>query len=174
MDYRLILIIFTCVFAIFPIVFFLVSKNEKHIKVVYFILTILYCLVVCVGVFTNIQLNKLITIEFLDNINNLNKTFNFNLFPNTFQDVIINILMFVPLGFLLMPIFKKHAFVKTLLIGISFTIMIEISQLVLPISRNPQLSDIILNSLSCLIGIACFIILKLVSSKLKSKNKKTI
>ena len=64
--------------------------------------------------------------------------------------------------------------IKTLIIGIGFSVLIEILQLVLPINRSPQLSDIILNSLSCLIGILSFNLFKFIVMKLKSKKKKTI
>ena len=104
----------------------------------------------------------------------LNKTFNFDIVANDLQDFIINILMLVPFGFLLKPIFQKYSITKTLIIGIGFSVLIEMLQLVLPINRSPQLSDIILNSLSCLIGIVSFILFKLIIIKLKSNKKKTI
>ena len=173
MDFRIILLILSIIFAIFPILFFSVSKNAKHIKVVSLVLSILYILVICIGVFSNIQLGKDITIIPFDLTVKLNKSFDFNLISKNIQDFIINILMFIPLGFLLTPLFKTHTVLKTLLIGISFSILIEIMQLILPINRSPQLSDIVLNSLSCLIGIACFLLFRFIVAKLKS-NKKTI
>ena len=170
MDYRIILAILLLFFAIIPIVNFLVIKNEKIIKVIFLILAIIYCILICIGVFFKVNLAQKITITLFENVESVNKSFSFYPFAKTLTDFLINILMFVPLGFLLSPIIKKHTLIKTLLIGLIFSTFIELMQLLLPIVRSPQLSDIILNTLSCLIGGLCFSLLKLFKSLLTRKK----
>lgn len=167
MDYRLVLIVFSLSFAIFPIAFFLLSKNEKHIKIVFLILTILYSIIVCIGVFSNIKLGKTISISLFENTTHIKKEFNFNLSNIGKTDFIINILMFIPLGFLLNPLFKKRATVISICVGLIFSIFIETMQLLLPIIRGPELTDIILNTISCFVGVCCYLILKTIKIKFK-------
>ena len=170
MDYRIILAILLLCFAIIPIVNFLLIKNEKVIKIIFLILAIIYSILICIGVFFKVNLAQNITITLFKNVEGVNKSFSFYPFAKTLTDFLINILMFVPLGFLLSPILKKHTLIKTLLIGFIFSTFIELMQLLLPIVRSPQLSDIILNTLSCLIGGLCFSLLKLFKSLLTRKK----
>ena len=173
MDYRILLALMTIIFAIFPIALFLRVKRLIRVKKIFVILAIFYILIVCVGVFTNVSLGKVITIKPFNDLGNANKPFNWEIISKKNTDFVINILMLVPLGFLLGPTFERFAIIKSVAICASFSIIIECMQLVLPIGRNPQLNDIILNTLSGLIGVICFYLLKLLRNiiiKIKKKH----
>ncbi|MGN1133032.1 MAG: VanZ family protein [Oscillospiraceae bacterium] len=66
-------------------------------------------------------------------------------------DFIFNIIMFVPLGILLMTFFKERAFVKTISIGLLSTVTVELVQGLSKLGTC-ELVDIISNFLGAVIG----------------------
>ncbi|MDF2656503.1 MAG: VanZ family protein [Bacillota bacterium] len=80
-----------------------------------------------------------------------------------------NILLFMPLGFMLPCIWTKYKVLwKTALSGITFSLVIELSQLFN--SRVTDIDDLLTNTLGALIGWSIFKLLKKQLSKLQSKN----
>ena len=80
-----------------------------------------------------------------------------------------NIILFVPLGFMLPCIWKKYEVLrKTALFGITFSFIIELSQL---FNRNrvTDIDDLLMNTLGALIGWIIFRLLKRHLSKLQDK-----
>ncbi len=80
-----------------------------------------------------------------------------------------NILLFIPLGFMLPCIWKKYEVLwKTALSGITFSLIIELSQL---FNRNrvTDIDDLLMNTLGALIGWVIFRLLKEHLSKLQDK-----
>ena len=74
---------------------------------------------------------------------------------------ILNILIFIPLGVLLYPLFKKKRIIKVVLIGFIISLSFEIFQLY-TIIGSFMLSDLISNTIGCLIGcILCMLLLKI-------------
>lgn len=94
-------------------------------------------------------------------------SFNVNLVP--FQEpniihYILNIIMFMPLGFLLPHIWKDYRkFGKTLLFGIGFTLLIEIGQLFS--FRATDIDDLIMNTLGTVVGYAAWFVFHKIFSK---------
>ena len=79
-----------------------------------------------------------------------------------------NILLFIPLGFMLPWIWKKYEVLwKTALFGITFSLIIELSQLFN--SRITDLDDLLMNTLGALIGWVIFRLLKKHLAKLQDK-----
>lgn len=77
-----------------------------------------------------------------------------------------NILLFVPLGFMLPFIWKKYEVLwKTALSGITFSLIIELSQLFN--GRITDIDDLLMNTLGALIGWVIFRLLKEHLSKLQ-------
>ncbi|MGB4985536.1 MAG: VanZ family protein [Erysipelotrichaceae bacterium] len=70
------------------------------------------------------------------------------------DQVILNIIMFVPLGALLPIIIKKCSVNKILLIGMASSLSIELVQPFF--NRCSDIDDLILNILGALIGFYCF------------------
>lgn len=79
-----------------------------------------------------------------------------------------NILLFIPLGFMLPCIWKRYEVLwKTALSGITFSLIIELSQLFS--GRVTDIDDLLMNTLGALIGWVIFRLLKEHLSKLQDK-----
>lgn len=79
-----------------------------------------------------------------------------------------NIFLFIPLGFMLPFIWKKYEVLrKTVLSGITFSLIIELSQLLN--SRITDIDDLLMNTLGALIGWVIFRLLKDHLSELQDK-----
>lgn len=79
-----------------------------------------------------------------------------------------NILLFIPLGFMLPCIWKKYEVLwKTALLGFAFSLIIELSQLFN--NRVTDLDDLLMNTLGALIGWVIFRLLKKHLLKLQNK-----
>lgn len=96
---------------------------------------------------------------------------NINLIPfvnGLNMEFILNVLLFIPLGFFCPIISKSYEQVKNvLLIGAGFSLVIEISQL-FTLHRATDINDIISNTLGVIIGYLCFKFI------MKLKNKKSV
>lgn len=94
-----------------------------------------------------------------------------NLIPFTDNDIDfiaygLNVIFFIPLGFLLPFIWPDfHKYIKILLSGISLSALIEASQLLN--NRRTDIDDLILNTVGALLGMSLF---KLVSSVTKHES----
>ncbi|MCM1566168.1 MAG: VanZ family protein [Dehalobacter sp.] len=79
-----------------------------------------------------------------------------------------NILLFIPLGFMLPCIWKKYEVLwKTALFGITFSLIIELSQLFN--RRVTDIDDLLMNTLGALIGWVIFRLLQEYLAKLQKK-----
>ncbi|PAV28663.1 hypothetical protein CIL05_15330 [Virgibacillus profundi] len=82
-----------------------------------------------------------------------------------------NVVVFVPIGILLVLIYKKHTFKKMLLIGFLCSLGIEITQLVLSslhiLSRSFDIDDLILNTLGVMCG---YLLMKIILNINKTKT----
>ena len=79
-----------------------------------------------------------------------------------------NIILFIPLGFMLPCIWKKYEVLwKTALSGITFSLLIELSQLFN--RRITDIDDLLMNTLGALIGWVIFRLLKKHLAKLQEK-----
>lgn len=174
MNLYVVLVLLVIFFAVLPLIFLFSFKQEKHIKIAFSILLILYVVILCVGVFWDVKIkNGVISISSVIVPEDAQKHFNCSFLANRKSDFFINILMFIPFGFLLGSLFNKQRVLKTSSIGLIATIMIEFVQYFMPSVRSAQLSDIILNFLSCLIGAVGFSLFYLLRNKIKKSNKNT-
>lgn len=72
---------------------------------------------------------------------------------------ILNILMFMPLGFLLPLIWKKYRkIIKVVFVGFFMSLSIEVCQLFC--NRATDIDDIIMNTLGTIVGYICWIMFK--------------
>jgi glycopeptide antibiotics resistance protein len=79
-----------------------------------------------------------------------------------------NIVLFIPLGFMLPSLWKKYeALWKTALFGFIFSLIIELSQLFN--NRVTDIDDLLMNTLGAFIGWAIFRLLKVHLLKLRNK-----
>lgn len=96
-----------------------------------------------------------------------------NSFSGTaWRNIILNILMFVPFGFLLPFLSKKfQAAWKTYLAGLTFTILIECTQLLLKRGIF-ELDDLMNNTVGAMIGYGCYRIVLFIIQKVRKQKTK--
>ena len=83
---------------------------------------------------------------------------------------ILNIIFFMPFGFLLPTLWEKYrALLPTLYTGILFSIIIEIGQLFIPF-RTSDINDLIMNSIGTIFGWIIFNIMSKIFNKLSNKT----
>ena len=83
---------------------------------------------------------------------------------------ILNIIFFMPFGFLLPTLWKKYrALLPTLCTGILFSIIIEIGQLFIPF-RASDINDLIMNTIGTICGWAIFNIMSKIFYELSNKT----
>ena len=149
------------------------KKNRTISKARISILSLVFYYYLCV------MLTKIVGIPTLKEyirLSRLGKSFfhpNINLIP--FSDgfslgFILNIFLFIPLGFLCPLMSKYYQHIKnTLFIGLGLSLSIEIVQLFTPY-RATDIDDLITNVVGTLIGYLCFkLIQKLAATKFPSK-----
>ncbi|MEI5909538.1 VanZ family protein [Bacillus spongiae] len=78
-----------------------------------------------------------------------------------------NILLFVPLGFIIPLRFKLSKLSKVLFVGFSVSLTVEIIQFLWLPGRSPDVDDLILNTLGALIGFLIFNSLVMLYEKFK-------
>lgn len=83
----------------------------------------------------------------------------FEIFTKELALSLLNMAMFVPLGFFL-PLFlgRYRSLKSTILFGLGATVTIELAQLLT--YRATDINDVITNSLGCVLGFACFRLLE--------------
>ena len=79
-------------------------------------------------------------------------------------EILMNVLVFVPLGLLVCSAFKSVKWWQTLMIGCGMSVSIEILQYVLK-RGTTEIGDLLHNTLGCLIGIAFCKLISLVVNK---------
>lgn len=72
-------------------------------------------------------------------------------YPELYMEIILNYLLFIPLGILLYGVYGEQIGLKVVLIGCVLSIGIEITQLVFRIGLF-EFDDIIGNTVGCLMG----------------------
>lgn len=77
-------------------------------------------------------------------------------------NILINLLMLFPVGYIVFTFAKKHKFLKTILAAFLLSITIELLQFILPICRNTEILDIALNTISGVISATyCWLLSKI-------------
>ena len=80
-----------------------------------------------------------------------------NLYERRVVEIIMNIVMFIPIGFFAGGALKKKHVWKAIEIGIVLSFFIEITQLIT--TRGVcNIDDVIHNTLGCVIGFTCFVL----------------
>lgn len=168
--YEYICVIFLC--AIFQIV--MVKKehknghkyNLKHFTLVYVFFIYLMLVFICTGVGTIYDLLRAIKENELSTFATIN-LIPFDAASGGIFEHIANIIMFMPLGFLLPLIWKKFKSSKKVVgAGFLFSLAIELSQLLN--IRDTDINDLIMNTLGAFLG---FLLLGLCKKVVKSKKE---
>ncbi len=81
-------------------------------------------------------------------------------------EMLMNVLVFVPLGILLCAAFRGIKWWQSLLLGMCFSISIELLQFVFK-RGTTEIADVIHNTLGCLIGIGIYYVLAIANRRIK-------
>ncbi len=158
MEINLILaIILGVIFIIIlPSIAILVFINNKHIlKILSIIAFILFIILLSVLVFGKVSLeNGNIVLKFQTN----NKWFSMYFLWGSFtkSNILLNIVMLLPVGAFILCLNTRHGFIKTILLSLLISVVIEVLQFILPIQRTTEVLDLVLNTVSGIIGYAYF------------------
>ncbi len=169
MNIYLVLALVFLFYVVVPVLCVLFIKNEKVLKILSYIFFCVFVCVLCVGVLGIVNIQKTVTISFNFNGNWFGKGFNFLPYTFDLQDILINIIMLVPVGIFCAVNFK-HKILWAFLFGLFFGIGIEFLQFALPIVRSPQLSDVILNTISSGIGGIFGVLLLYIKNKINLRK----
>ena len=87
--------------------------------------------------------------------------------------LILNVILFIPFGFLLPVVFPKRAakLWLTTLYGFPLSLFIELTQLLLPgIGRAFDVDDLIFNTLGAVVGYLLYLLCRKIFNSIKKKN----
>jgi glycopeptide antibiotics resistance protein len=175
MTETLIAILLIIFLVLAPLVIIFV-QNQTIFKTIIITLFIFYLIVLFANTTGSMRFqNNSVTIEVILKGGWFDKEILMTWIPNEFGDFYRNIIMFVPLG-TFTTLIKPSSFKKTMLITVIVafctSFLIEFLQFMLPIHRWPQISDVIFNTLSAIIGaIFAFICLKIKGKIFKNKKQ---
>ena len=164
-----IITIYSLLCALIPCIVYIYFKKKKS----YIFFSILYVLYIW-QIYDLTGIGSLSDILYSLSSNSEIIKANINLTPltNITLGFILNIIMFIPLGFLLPFLWKKYQkLTPTLLFGFLFSLFIELSQLIT--LRATDIDDLIANTLGALIGYLIWkIYMKIFNKSLENPNSK--
>jgi glycopeptide antibiotics resistance protein len=162
--------LFVLIGLILPtILVFALKNHQRTLKTIISVLLVCYLILLFIGTTFEVDLafpNVSFNLKLNDNWFSLHFiAFNFGKI-----NVLVNLALFLPLGFATFTLSKKHKVLKTVLFSFLLSTTIELSQWILPIYRNTEILDVILNTASGLISaIYCLFIQKLGAFSAKNK-----
>lgn len=170
----IVIIAFVLFYIVLPLIIYLLARKTKVGKIIVVICSVLFGIVLFFGITSRVSIaDKIVVIDFDYTNKWFNKTINFNIFDIDKIDFIINLSMLVPIGLVVIYFNKRKLPNKLLmltLIGLMMGLALETLQYILPVYRTVQLSDIILNTFSVVIGGVCGIVYDLIFNKLTKRG----
>lgn len=160
MEINTIAIYFITFFGFFILPFLLMKcfKTQKKQKMAIICAFCFYLIALFIGVWGKLEINSKITrLTFDFSKTWFSKSINWNFSNLSLFDTVVNLVMLIPVGIFTSYFCHKKwkpllFFAFLLFVGLFCGIFIEVSQFVLPIPRSVQLSDIVFNSISVLLG----------------------
>lgn len=165
-------------FLILPVFVMYFTKDDKKYRLIRNLLLSSFFIMLLIGVIGEIDFNKQ-TIYIGFNFSNgwFNKDIIWK-FPRFKLDIIINLLMLIPIGEWALIESKrrklKTGIIYAVVCGLGIGLIVEFLQFALPVTRSVQLSDLILNTASSIIGylyMALFYWIKMLILKIMGKHK---
>lgn len=171
----LIIVFVTIFYLIVPFLILLV-RNKRTQKILSIVSLCIFIAILVVGTLGKIDISKTTTTITFEKFGNwFDKNINFNFSNITKQDIIINILMLIPIGTFTCYCLENSKIWKKILVAIAVGfccgLLIEFCQFMFPVPRSVQLSDVIFNTISVLIGALICILYQFIISKIYYQNK---
>lgn len=143
-------------YLVIPILVWVFARKTRVGKVAFSIYIISFIVVLFFGITSRVSIGREFTSIDIDFTSKwCEKTINLSFYNVDFFDFCINIIMLIPIGLVVVFFHNKsivNMFVKLFIIGVISGSMLETIQFVLPVYRSVQLSDMVLNTISVLIG----------------------
>ena len=138
-------------------------KNKNTLKILAIIYTVIFIILLylCVTIDVDMDFDK-VEITFRVGTEWCSKSINWKPISGDIKDITVNIAMLFPIG-LIVNVFGsnlKYNVIKCAIIGFCIGVSIECVQYIFPVMRYVQLSDLLLNTLSAVIGGIYFAIIK--------------
>ena len=143
------------------VILIMLKKHKKALKITAIIFAVVYFILLFIGTTFKFKFKSdfvLINADFSGD------WFSMRFLPYSFatRNVLINLAMMFPIGFLVYIFSNKNRFLKTILYAFLLSLFIEFYQFMLPISRTTELTDLLFNTLSGMISaIYCYFLTKL-------------
>ena len=144
----------------FPtILLFALKKHPKTLKTCTIILSIIYFTLLFIGTAFKVTVlngNLVIKPNFTQN------WFSMHFLTHNFSttNILVNLALLFPIGFIVYIFAKNHRFLKTILFAFLISCIIEFYQFALPVARGTELTDLLFNTLSGLISVTYCAILE--------------
>jgi glycopeptide antibiotics resistance protein len=161
-NINFIIILSSILMVVLPtIILFAFKKHKKALKITAVIFAVVYFILLFIGTTFKFKVKG----DFVF----INADFSYDWFSMRFlpysfsrRNIIINLAMFFPIGFLVYIFSKKHRFLKTIIFAFLLSLFVEFYQFALPVSRTTELTDVLFNTLSGIISsIYCYFLTKL-------------
>ena len=170
MNTILIYIIAFLMMVVMPtILVFALKNHKKALKITTLIFAILYFACLFIGTTCVLNINSTSTSISFDFTKNW-FSIDFLCFDFRIGNMLVNLSMLFPIGFIVYVFSNRKPFIKTIIIAFCLSLFIELYQFILPIHRNTELTDILFNTTSGLISATyCYILSKFNAFKKHSK-----
>ncbi len=164
---------------VFLVVFFLILPTalillcfykKKALKIVCAFFFLLYFVFIMILVLGQINISKTsVTVSLKPNA----QWFSLRFLVGSFEikNILYNLAMMFPISFFVFCFASKKVFIKTIVLSFCFSLFIEFCQFVLPFARYTELLDLVLNTISGVLGYLYFYCVVCVFYKLQNKNK---
>ena len=172
------IIVFVVIYLIYRICCYVKSKRFDALKeFLYFILFLYFSVIAQVTIFKHghvfewpsnrvATMHRINLIPLIETIKMLTDGWNIGY---SYYQVIANILLFMPLGFLLPLLFEDiRSLKKVFVYGCLTSVIIEVSQ-IFTVMNVVDIDDVMLNTLGAVLGYACYLIFTQVVHRLKLK-----
>ncbi len=147
------------IFTISPIATSFFNKNPKHIKLNRILSAVGFTLYSCLVALLTLTETQLTATQTIINFSASSKWFSKHLSLSFYENTlhtIINCAMLLPLGSIttqnVISNKSKHPILKSLALGLVVGTTIETLQFILPINRTPDVTDVLMNTISCGLG----------------------
>lgn len=158
------ILLFSIIFILMvvaPIVLVFALKNhQRALKITTIVFACGYFVCMFIGVTCELDTTLSKTIVYFD-YNHPWLSMDFLPYDFDLDNILINLFMFFPLGFIVYVFEERKPFVKTIALALLISLLVELCQFILPIRRFTELTDLLFNTVSGLISAAvCEFLLK--------------
>lgn len=126
---------------------FSLKNHPKALKICTIVLAVIYFAFLFVGTSAEVTLsNNVVSAHYVFN----NKWFDFRFGFGSigFVNIVVNIFLLFPIGYIVFAFSKKHNLLKCVLFALLISLLIETYQWILPVPRGTEIIDLLLNTAS--------------------------